>query len=124
MQSRLKLQKIYNKDTEYRRLRDASMSLSMQYQQALETFIAKSHLPVVDEYRKFKAIMGKISPAKSSTPICCPAPQKLDFSNLFQKTKYLRKDYKARESAMFNKYLQRETVKQQSRSRRTLQESR
>ncbi|MDD5598375.1 MAG: hypothetical protein PHV82_10555 [Victivallaceae bacterium] len=109
MKARQELRKIYREDAEYQRLQQTNIKIYKEYQQALEAFIAKSDLPMVDEYRRFKAIMDKLSKNTPPAPTVCSMPQKLDFSGLFKTTKYLRKDYEAREKAMFNKYLEQES---------------
>gem|GEM_PF-2220984 len=97
-------------DPGYAKLEKESQELRQAQMKAVEDFAAKSDAPEAIEYRKVKALLDEANKKDSGASMCVPQRQKLDFSGFFTKTKYLQKDFDARELAMFKKYLVAEKV--------------
>ncbi len=97
-------------DPGYAKLEKESQELRQAQMKAVDDFAAKSNAPEAVEYRKVKALLDEANQKPSGTSCSMPERQEIDFSGFFTKTKYLQKDFDARELAMFKKYLTSEKV--------------
>ncbi len=103
---------ILRADPGYAKLEKESQELRQAHTKAIDDFAAKSNAPEAVEYRKVKALLDEANKKASAGEggKCVPARPNLDFDGFFTKTKYLQKDFDARELAMFKKYLAAEKV--------------